>query len=178
MENTKWYTIQVQPNKERSIGETIKKEVDKGNAKGVVQTLVPIEITMIPNKDGKLVKKEKVLYSGYVFVEVTSLGELQYVIKNINGANSLLKDRSGNILPIHESEIKRMKKFMKSEEEAIRSTKFYVNEKVIITSGAFDTFKGTITEVIKDVKAKVNVSIFGRPTEIEIDLLQLKKCTD
>ncbi len=176
--NTKWYAIQVQPNKEKGIAETINKETEKGNAKGVIQTLVPIEITMAPNKDGKLVKKERVLYSGYVFVEVTSLGELQYVIKNTNGAHSLLKDRSGNIEPIHKTEIRRMMGLMKTEEEAINATKFYKDEQVIITSGAFDTFKGTITEVIKDVKAKVSVLVFGRPTEVEIDLLQLKKCTE
>jgi transcriptional antiterminator NusG len=133
---------------------------------------------MSPNKENKLVKREKVLYSGYVFVEVTSLGELQYVIKNTNGAHSLLKDRSGTIVPIPAYEIKRMSAFMKSEEDAISSTKFYKDEQVIITSGAFSTFKATITEVINGVKAKVVVLIFGRPTELEIDLLQLKKCTE
>jgi len=175
-EKNVWYTIQVQPNREKGIAEKINNEIEKGFLKGVSQTLVPTEVSMTI-KDNKRVKREKILYPGYVFVEASSLGELQYVIKNTPGASSLLKDRSGAILPIRQSEIDRMSVYMKTEEAAISSIKFIKDEKVSIISGPFNSFKGTISEVLNN-KVKVSVSIFGRVTEVELDSIQIQKCID
>lgn len=170
-----WYTIQVQPNREKGIAEKINNEIEKGFLKGVLQTLVPTEI-ILSIKDNKRIKREKILYPGYIFVETSSLGELQYVIKNTHGASTLLKDRSGKILPIRQSEIDRMSVYMKTEEAAINSTKFIKDELVSIISGPFNSFKGTISEVLNN-KVKVSVSIFGRVTEVELDTIQIQKCT-
>jgi transcriptional antiterminator NusG len=52
---------------------------------------------------------------------------------------------------------------------------FMVGQAVAITEGPFTDFNGTIEEVMPDKgKVRVSVSLFGRPTSVELDYLQLK----
>ena len=62
------------------------------------------------------------------------------------------------------------------EEEAPKEEiPFLVGQAVAITEGPFTDFNGTVEEVIPDKgKVRVSVSLFGRPTSVELDYLQLK----
>ena len=61
-----------------------------------------------------------------------------------------------------------------AEEEAKEEIPFVVGQVVEITEGPFSDFSGTIEEVLADKgKVKVSVSLFGRPTTVELDYLQL-----
>ena len=52
---------------------------------------------------------------------------------------------------------------------------FLVGQAVAITEGPFTDFNGTVEEVMADKgKVRVSVSLFGRPTSVELDYLQLK----
>jgi transcriptional antiterminator NusG len=52
---------------------------------------------------------------------------------------------------------------------------FLVGQAVEITDGPFSDFSGTVEEVLADKgKVKVSVSLFGRPTTVELDYLQLR----
>ena len=58
--NSKWYTIKVQPGREKTIQEKIQFEIDKGNINDVCQLLVPSEKVKVL-REGKKYNKEKVL---------------------------------------------------------------------------------------------------------------------
>jgi len=61
------------------------------------------------------------------------------------------------------------------EEEPVESIPFLVGQVVEITEGPFSEFSGTVQEVLPDKgKVRVSVSLFGRPTSVELDYLQLK----
>src|SRR5260370_33796399 len=61
------------------------------------------------------------------------------------------------------------------EEEPQETIPFLVGQVVEITEGPFSDFSGTVEEVIRDMgKVRVAVSLFGRPTSVELDYLQLK----
>lgn len=168
-----WYTIKVQPGRERTIQEKIQSEVDRGNLKDVLTLIVPSEKVKV-TREGKKYNREKVLYPGYIFVETISYGELSYLIKNIDGAVGLLKDRSGNILPVRKSEIDRMTKVV--EENKKIKNELRSGDDIKVTFGAFNGFKGTVSSIdYKKNKAFISVSIFGRKTEIEIELENIEK---
>lgn len=171
--NTKWFTIRVQPNREKGISETIMNEVEKGNLREVYKTLVPIETT-VSVKDGKRVKKERIMYPGYIFVEASSYGELEYTLKNIHGATGLLKDRSGNVIPVRQSEIDKMIGSVEESKSPEQLNSFLVDESIMIIDGPFKGFKATINGLNKS-KVTVSVSIFGRITKMDLDLIQIDK---
>jgi transcriptional antiterminator NusG len=129
-------------------------------------------------KDGKKVSRDKITYPGYIFIEVDGIGEIQWALRQIQGNSGLLKDRSGDPVPIKESEIKRMIGQIE-ERNAIDEINYIVGEKVIINSGAFSGFNATVEELNTDKnKAKLAVSIFGRITYLDLELNQIDKKND
>ena len=61
------------------------------------------------------------------------------------------------------------------EEEPREEIPFMVGQAVAITEGPFTDFNGTVEEVMADKgKVRVSVSLFGRPTSVELDYLQLR----
>lgn len=173
---TQWYVVRAAGNKERSVAEKLKKESEVGDLMGKLSNvIVPVEYSFYL-KNGKKVKREKVKFPGYIFVETAAVGELKYFLKGVNGATGFLTNRAGDILPLTQLEVSRMigdheaSKEVKEEEVS----KYIVGEEVTILDGPFSTFNGKI-ESIKGDKVKVAVSIFGRMNLIEIEVLKIDK---
>ena len=169
----RWYIVRAQSNKERNVAERITSQSEKGDLMGKVgRVLVPTENTFYM-KNGKKVKREKVLYPGYIFVETNAIGELKFWLKGLNGASGFLTNRSGEILPLSETEVNRM--IGQQEEQKIEvETPFVIGEEVKIIDGPFSTMLGKIDD-INDQKVKLNVSIFGRVTAVELNIIQIDK---
>lgn len=167
----KWYIVRTQSNKERSVADRITKDPTLGGKIG--QVLVPMETTFYM-KNSKKVKREKVMYPGYIFVETNATGELKYFLKGCNGATGFLTGRNGEIKPLSQTEVDKMLGQYQETQEREIETPFVVGEDVKITDGPFSSMVGTI-EHIDGQKVKVNVSIFGRITPLELSLLQIDK---
>lgn len=169
-----WYVIRTQSNRERSVAERILKETEKGElVNKVSQVLVPMEKNFYV-KAGKKVKREKILYPGYIFVETTAIGELKYFLKGCNGATGFLTNKSGEIKPLSITEVNKMIGQQAEAEEVEIENPFVVGEDVKIMDGPFSSMIGTI-ESISGQKVKVAVSIFGRKTPVELDMMQIDK---
>jgi len=175
-ETMNWYAIRVQNNKERSVLEKLHTEVKFSNLGDKLgKTIIPTE-KIVSVKNGKKVFKEKIVYPGYIFIETCAKGELTNILKNINGAAGFVRTRSGDIIPMKDSEVRSI-----LHEQEVSDTKdltniYVLNEEVIITEGPFSTFKGKITKIDNEKeRVSVEVSIFGRPTNVDLTLLQIKK---
>lgn len=171
-----WYAIRVQNNKERSVLEKLHTEVKYSNLGSKLgRTIIPTEKTMVV-KNGKKVLKEKIVYPGYIFIETSATGELTNLLKSINGAAGFVRTRSGDISPMRSDEVK---KILVEQEETNNKdfTLVYVmNEEVEIIDGAFASFKGIISNIELDrEKVQVQVSIFGRPTKVDLSMSQIRK---
>jgi transcriptional antiterminator NusG len=169
----KWYIVRTQSSREKSIADKIKNESEKGDLLGKVNNIiVPIENTFYL-KGGKKVKREKVLYPGYVFIETNAIGELKYFLRGVNGASGFLTDRQGKIQELSKKDVTRMIGIQ--EELAIeKETKFLVDEVVKIIEGPFSSMIGTIEKIDGD-KVRVNVAIFGRVTPVDLTTSQIDK---
>lgn len=170
---SKWYIVRCQANRERSVSEKIIKSADKGDLKGKIsQVVIPTESTF-HIKSGKKVKREKVLYPGYIFVESSAVGELKYFLKECNGATGFLTNRSGDIQELSPEEVNRMIGHQEVYENEIENN-FIIGEEVKILEGPFQTMIG-IVEQIDGQKVTVMVKIFGRATPIQLDVNQIDK---
>jgi transcriptional antiterminator NusG len=171
----KWYVVRSQSNREKSVSEKIQKEGEVGDLMGKIgRVIVPIENSYVL-KNGKKIKKERVKFPGYIFLETSAIGEVKYYLKGLNGAQGFLTNRSGEILPLTQAEVDRMiGEQQKAKEETIQEVKYLVGEDVKILDGPFSTFNGTIEQITGD-KIKVAVSVFGRITLIELNINQIDK---
>ena len=175
----RWYAIQTtagHENKVRSLIERrIKDDPRPEEEKPIRQALVPTQ-EVVEIKNGKKVTAERKIYPGYVLVNMVLNQETIHVINGIQGVIKFVGTGKAP-LPLRDDEVARL--LGKSEAEADAAPKeeipFLVGQAVAITEGPFTDFNGTVEEVMADKgKVRVSVSLFGRPTSVELDYLQLK----
>ncbi len=176
--DTRWYAIQTYSGHEnkvqRLVERRIEDEPDEEDLREIREVLVPTqEVTEIRN--GKRVTVTKRLYPGYVLVEMVLNERTQYVINNIQGVIKFVgQGRAPQ--PLREEEINKILGVeVKAETEDREEILFHVDQVVEVTQGPFTDFSGTVQEVYADKgKVKVEISLFGRPTSVELDYTDLK----
>jgi transcription termination/antitermination protein NusG len=175
----KWYALRVISGKERKIRDYIENEVKRSKwDKFILQVLVPTEkVYKVVN--GKKTIKEKNFFPGYILIEATESklnGDVISTIRNITGVIHFLGKETPT--PLRKSEVNRILGKVDEQQESGEAVNepFLVGEKVRITDGPFNDFKGTIEEINEEKKKlKVVVMIFGRRTPVEVNFMQVEK---
>jgi transcriptional antiterminator NusG len=175
----RWYAIQTTSGHENKVRMLIQRKIDAdpqaAEARAIRQALVPTE-QVVEIKNGKKVTVERKVFPGYVLVEMAVSEETLHTVNAIQGVIKFVgKDRDPQ--PLRDDEVKRLLGIAVEEEVAAprEEIPFLVGQAVAITDGPFTDFNGTVEEVMADKgKVRVSVSLFGRPTSVELDYLQLK----
>jgi len=175
----RWYAIQTTSGHENKVRMLIQRKIDAdpqpADVRHIRQALVPTE-QVVEIKNGKKVTVERKVFPGYVLVDMAVSEETLHTINAIQGVIKFVgKDRDPQ--PLREDEVKRLLGIAVEEEVAAPKEEipFLVGQAVAITDGPFTDFNGTVEDVIVDKgKVRVSVSLFGRPTSVELDYLQLK----
>lgn len=169
-----WFILRTQANKERVILDKIKKQSENGDLIGIVSNvIVPIEETFYV-KNGKKIKRDKVMFPGYIFVQSNAVGELKQFIKMVSGCSGFLTSRSGEIQGMTQNEINKMIGIQEDIIDKHRERPYILGEKVLISDGPFSGMKAIIDD-IKDNKVKLSMIIFGRVTNLDMNIEQIKK---
>jgi transcriptional antiterminator NusG len=116
------------------------------------------------------------LYPGYVLVQMLLNERTMHVINNIQGVIKFV-GTGQEPRPLRDEEINKILGVTTGaeEEDTREEIPFHVGQVVEIMQGPFTDFSGTVQEVFADKgKVKVEVSLFGRPTSVELDYTQLK----
>ncbi len=175
-----WYVLRAISGKEAKVKEVLDaaiKNTDLGRY--MTQVLIPTQ-KVYTTRNGKKVLKERNLYPGYVFVEAVLTGEVQYELRNTTNVIDFLRGRAKNSdpMPLRDSEVKRM---LGAADEALEPVAdaeetFVIGEPVKVTFGPFSGFSGVIKEVNPErKKIKVEVKIFGRGTDLELENSQVER---
>lgn len=175
-----WYVLRAISGKEAKVKEVLDAAIKRTDlGKNVFQVLIPTE-KVITTRNGKKVVKERTLYSGYVFIEANLTGEVIYELRNTTNVIDFLRGRDKGAEPesLRESEVMRMlgrADDLRENPEDV-SFDYMPGEPVKVTYGPFSGFSGVICEVNSEKKKlKVEVKIFGRPTELELDNSQVER---
>ena len=126
------------------------------------------------NKVRSLIQRK--IYPGYVLVEMVMNQATLHTINSIQGVIKFV-GHDKLPMPLRPDEVNRLLGIAdeSEQEEPKEEIPFLVGQAVAITEGPFTDFNGTVEEVITDKgKVRVSVSLFGRPTSVELDYLQLK----
>jgi transcription termination/antitermination protein NusG len=175
----RWYAIQTTAGHENKVRSLIQRKIEQdphpAEERQIRQALVPTQ-DVVEIKNGKKVNVERKMYPGYVLVEMVMNQETIHAINGIQGVIKFVgQDRFPQ--PLRPDEVNRLLGISTdTETEAPKEEiPFLVGQAVAITEGPFTDFNGTVEEVMADKgKVRVSVSLFGRPTSVELDYLQLK----
>jgi transcriptional antiterminator NusG len=175
----RWYAIQTTAGHENKVRSLIQRRIDAdpkaAEERPIRQALVPTQ-DQIEIKNGKKVTVERKIFPGYVIVEMLMNQETLHVINSIQGVIKFVgHDRLPQ--PLRPEEVNRLLGIAdeREEQEPKEEIPFLVGQAVAITEGPFSDFNGTVEEVYPDKgKVRVSVSLFGRPTSVELDYLQLR----
>ena len=171
-----WYIVQAYSGFEKKVVESIKEELKKHKlSEKLEEILVPThQVTEV--KKGKRTKKEKKFFPGYVLIKVELTNQIYHMIKNLQKVSGFLGS-ADKPTPITDREIKRI--IGQVSETAISQKtgiSFEIGEKVKVCDGPFASFNGLIEEIDEEKsRLKVSVSIFGRPTPVDLEFNQVEK---
>ena len=170
-----WYIVQAYSGFENKVADTIKDIMSKNSLEGNLgEILVPTQ-KVIEVKKGKRTQKQKKYFPGYVLVKLDLDKNIYHKIKNIQKVSGFLGPE-GKPVPVSEKEIKKiMGQIDETEENPSAGITFEVGEKVKVCDGPFASFTGLIEEIDEDkLRLKVSVSIFGRPTPVDLEFNQVE----
>jgi transcription termination/antitermination protein NusG len=167
-----WYLVKVLPGKERQLEQQFNEEISLGRIPDIKTFVCPVEKQLkVVNK--KKVVRDKVIYTGYLYFESNERLDVDQLknLSHLPGIMGILGDRT----PVLIRDVE-MKKVLKSENEEVlkNDTIYRKGELIKITDGPFKTFEGHISE-IRDEKIDVEVTIFGRVTNVNLDIFQIEK---
>ncbi len=172
----RWYSVSVLSNFEKKVAEQIRTTVvEKGLEAEIEEVLVPTE-EVIEIRRGKKVTSERRFMPGYVLVRMEMSDRGYHLINSINRVTGFLGPQ-GKPMPMRDSEVNQILNRVEDGEVAPRNLiRFEIGENVSVTDGPFEGFSGMVEEVDEGSgRLKVTVSIFGRPTPVELEFTQVTK---
>ena len=172
----KWYIVQTFSGFEQKVAETLRETVKiKELGEKISDVLVPLhEVTEV--RRGKRVQRKKKYFPSYILVKMEMNKELYHMIKNIQKVTGFL-GTTGQPVPVSDKEIDKILGNIKEGSLVPEpSISFDIGEQVKVCEGPFASFTGLVEEIDEEKsRLKVSVSIFGRPTPIELEYNQVEK---
>lgn len=172
----RWYIIHTYSNFEKKVMESLKEQaVQKHLEDFFEQVIVPTE-EVVEVRRGRKIKSERRFFPGYVLAKVDLTDEVFHLIKNTPKVTGFLGSGSKPV-PISDIEANRiLNQVAEGVERPKASIRFEVGEQVRVADGPFMSFSGQVEEVDEErARLKVAVSIFGRPTPVELEYGQVEK---
>jgi len=178
MTDSRWYAVQTYSGHENKVQRLIIRKIEEqpeeeGEGE-LLDVLVPTQ-EVVEIRNGKRVTVTRRLYPGYVLVHMLLNERTSHAINNIQGVIKFVGSGKAP-QPLREDEINKILGVeIESEEKAKQEIPFHSGQVVEVTKGPFTDFSGTVQEIYPDKgKVKVEVSLFGRPTSVELDYTDLK----
>ena len=171
-----WYIIHTYSGFENKVKESLRTRSDAfGFGDRIGEILIPTEDVM-EMRAGKKVTSKRLLYPGYVLVQLKMDDELWHVVKNTPRVTSFV-GTGQTPTPLSADEVNQiLYRQTTSAEKPRPKMTFERNDRVKIVDGPFSNFTGTVEEINEDRSTlKVMVTIFGRGTPVELEYFQVEK---
>jgi transcriptional antiterminator NusG len=170
-EEPKWYVIHTYSSYETMVKANLEKIIENNNLQNkIFEIAIPTEETMEEKANGKKKIFERKKFPCYVFLKMIFTNDLWYLITNVRGVTGFVGPQ-GRPMPLSNDEVMRL-----GLAKIAIDVDFAEGDEVKVMTGPLESFTGTILSLNDQMqKAKVNVVMFGRATEVELDYVQIKK---
>jgi transcriptional antiterminator NusG len=172
----KWYIVNTQTSCEAIARNSIEERIRSLRMEEHFgEILIPSE-NVVELVKGKKATRAKKFFPGYIFVHMNMNDETWHLVKSASKVSGFV---GGKVKPpeVPEEEVLRVTRQMALGAEKVQTkVKFTVGENVTVVDGPFSGFNGAVEDINPEKgKVKVLVSIFGRPTPVELDFVQVEK---
>ncbi|MCY4524256.1 MAG: transcription termination/antitermination protein NusG [Halobacteriovoraceae bacterium] len=175
-EDFKWYIAKTMSGQENKVIKALKERIVNHNVSEHFDQIITPEESVVSNAGGKKRTIKKKFFPGYVLIKMVMNDKTWHVVKNTDKITGFVGGTSDRPAPIKDEEATFMISQVKEGYKRPRvSVDFIEGESVKVIEGPFASFVGTIESVNDKGKIKVSVSIFGRPTPVELDFGQVEK---
>ena len=170
-----WYVLRVQSGREDRVANNLRKRITAaGLDETIPQVLVPTE-TVSEIKNGKKRTRKRKLYPGYIVCEMDITDDAWFLIRETSGIGDFV-GAHGRPAPMSPKEVEGLLGTMEESEEKPKiQIQFQKGESVKVKEGPFESFDGIVDDVDAEKgMVKVIVTIFGRPTPVELEYWQVE----
>ena len=172
----RWYIVHAYSNFEQKVADQIlEKAKSKGLSHLIESIVVPTEKTTEVRR-GRKIEVDRKFFPGYVMVRAEMNDAVHSLIKNTPKVTGFLGSDSRPV-PIPDKEADQI--LMQVQEGVERpkpSVRFEIGEQVRVADGPFASFNGIVQDVDAErSRLKVEVSIFGSATPVELEFGQVEK---
>ena len=172
----KWYIAKTMTGQENKVTRALKERVVNYKLAEFFLEIVTPEESVTSSSKGKKRTIKKKFFPGYVLIKMIMNDRTWHLVKNTDKITGFVGGTLDKPAPISDEEAAYI---TDQSEDGIRKQRttvdFTEGETVKVVEGPFASFVGTVEAVSEKGKIKVNVSIFGRPTPVELDYTQVEK---
>ncbi|NQW07100.1 MAG: transcription termination/antitermination factor NusG [Candidatus Pelagibacter sp.] len=171
-----WYIVQSHSNFENKVAGLIREEAEKAKISDKIEEILIPTHNVTEVKRGKRIQRKKKYFPGYVLIKSEMDNEIYHLIKNLKSVSGFLGSK-GVPVPVSDKEIEKILGQIKDGVAQPKSAiEYAIGEKVQVVDGPFASFSGMVEDIDEEKsRLKVSVSIFGRPTPVDLEYNQVEK---
>lgn len=171
----KWFALHTYSGQEKKIKKDIEHRAAVEGLKDALGEVIVPEETVTEVKDSKKKEHKRNIMPGYIFVQMEENNDLFKIIEEIKGVASIA-GAGDSKTPLSDDEIVNIRGLVDDKKDKPRAEiKHQLGDQVKVVEGPFANFVGTIDSIdYEKAKLRVLVSIFGRSTPVELDVLQVE----
>ena len=176
MDGFKWYVVNTYSGFEFKVKQALEERIRQKGLEGLFGDIHIPQETVVELVKGQKKTSSRKYFPGYIIVQMKLNEDSWHLVQDTPKVSGFVGDRTSPD-PLTEEEVNRL---IHQMEEGVASPRskmtFEQGETVKVVDGPFAEFSGTIEEVKPDKgKVKVLISIFGRPTPVELDFFQIER---
>ncbi len=172
----KWYVVKTMTGQENKVSKALKERIVNYSMGEYFGDIMVPEESVVTNSGGKKKTIKKKFFPGYVLVKMAMTDKTWHLVQNTDKITGFVGGTKEKPAPITDEEAAYM---LGQVQDGFKKPRTSVNlsegDSVKVVEGPFASFVGTVESVSEKGKVKVNVSIFGRPTPVELDFTQVEK---
>lgn len=174
----RWYIIHAYSGFEKKVAQSIKEQAAQHNLSEMIEEVIVPTEEVVEVRRGKKMNAERKFFPGYVLIKMDLTDETWHLVKTTQKVTGFLGG-GGRPQAISDAEAESIFRQVKEGIEHPKSSIVYeIGESVKVIEGPFESFVGVVEEVDGEKnRLKVAVSIFGRPTPVELEFTQVEKAS-
>jgi transcriptional antiterminator NusG len=172
----RWYIVHAYSNFEKKVADSIQEQARQKGLEDLFEAVVVPTEKVVEVRRGRKVEAERKFFPGYVLVKMELTDQAFHLIKNTPKVSGFLGS-DNKPMPISDREAERiLNQVQEGVDRPKPSVSYEIGEQVRVSDGPFASFNGIVQEVDEErARLKVEVSIFGRATPVDLEYGQVEK---